>query len=69
MGCGGEWSWGRNGVRKLECVRERGDSPMVFAGSDWGCHSFAAEVAVFDRRRTMYASAGWPRMPPTYWDV
>jgi len=31
MGYGGEWS----------C-----NSPRTFAGSDWGCQSFAAEVAV-----------------------
>jgi len=67
MGCGSQWSWSSNGVRKVECVRVRGNSPRVFAG--WGCHSFAAEVAVFGRRRTTDASAGWPKTPPTYWDV
>jgi len=36
MGCGGEWSWSRNGVRKVEYVRVRGNCPRVFAGSDWG---------------------------------
>jgi len=43
MGCGGEWSWSRNGVRKVKCVRGRRTALRVFAGSDWGCHSFAAE--------------------------
>ena len=52
MGFGGEWIWSRNGVRKVECVQVRRNSPRVFVDSDWGCHSFAAEVAVFDRRRT-----------------
>jgi len=46
MGCGSQCSWSSNGVRKVEYVRGRWNSPMVFAGSDWGCHSFAAEVAV-----------------------
>ena len=47
-------------MRMVEYVRVRGKSPKVFADSDWGCHSFAAEVAVFGRRRTTYASAAYP---------
>jgi len=27
MGCGGEWTWSRNGVRKVGCVRVRRNSP------------------------------------------
>jgi len=51
-------------MRKVEYVRVRRNSPRLFTG-----HSFASEVAVFDRRRTTYASAVWPRTPPTYWNV
>ena len=54
-------TWRRNGVRKVECMRVRRNSPRVFTDSDCGCHSFASEVAVFDRRRTTNASAVWPR--------
>ena len=28
---------------QVECVQVRRNSPRVFAGSDWGCQSFAAE--------------------------
>jgi len=66
---GEEWTWSRNRVRKVECVRVRRNSARVFADSDWGYHNFAAEVGVLGRRRTTYASAGWPRTPPTYWNV
>jgi len=36
MGCGGELSWSRNGVHKVECVRVRRGSPRILADSDWG---------------------------------
>jgi len=42
----------------VRSVRVRRNSPRVFADSDWGYHSFAAGLAVFGSRRTMYASAG-----------
>jgi len=34
MSCSGEWSWSRHGVRKVECVQVRRNSPGVFADSD-----------------------------------
>jgi len=49
----------------VRSVRVRRNSPRVFANSDWGCHSFAAEVAdLVGGGRCMRVRCGPERCPP-----